>query len=149
MVSKLDDFLGYNQAALNLRSQRQQVIASNIANADTPNYKAKDFDFGSALQSALKAAGNSAAGTAGQTLATTAAKHFANANLVADNGAGTLSDGTPLQYRIPAQNSVDGNTVDMDAERNQFADNGVRYEAGLTMINSDIKAMMAAIQGGS
>ena len=149
MVSKLDDFLGYNQAALNLRSQRQQVIASNIANADTPNYKAKDFDFNSALQTALKAAGNSAAGGAGQTLATTAAKHFANANGVADNGAGTLPDGTPLQYRIPAQGSVDGNTVDMDAERNQFADNGVRYEAGLTLINSDIKAMMAAIQGGS
>lgn len=149
MVSKLDDFLGYNQAALNLRSQRQQVIASNIANADTPNYKAKDFDFSAALQSALKAAGNSAAGTSGQTLATTAAKHFSNASLVADNGAGTLDDGTPLQYRIPAQGAVDGNTVDMDAERNQFADNGVRYEAGLTMINADIKAMMAAIQGGS
>lgn len=152
MVSKLDDFLGYNQAALNLRSQRQQVIASNIANADTPNYKAKDFDFSAALQSALKAAGNSAAATGnggGQTLSTTAAKHFSNASLVADNGAGTLDDGTPLQYRIPAQGAVDGNTVDMDAERNQFADNGVRYEAGLTMINSDIKAMMAAIQGGS
>lgn len=152
MVSKLDDFLGFNQAALNLRSQRQQVIASNIANADTPNYKAKDFDFGSALQTALAASGNSAAANgpqSSQALATTAARHFANANASAGSDAGTLADGTPLQYRMPAQGAVDGNTVDMDAERNQFADNGVRYEAGLTLINADIKAMMAALQGGS
>ncbi|WP_295993733.1 flagellar basal body rod protein FlgB [Rugamonas sp.] len=150
MVSKLDDFLGLNQAALNLRSQRQQVIASNIANADTPNYKAKDFDFGAALQNALAASGNSAAGTgASGPLATTAARHFANASAIAGSSAGTLADGTPLQYRTPAQGAVDGNTVDMDAERNAFADNGVRYEAGLTLINADIKAMMAALQGGS
>ena len=116
MVNKLDDYFRFNETALSLRSQRQTVLASNIANADTPNYKARDIDFNDALQGALD-----------------------RANGVNQN----------LLYRGVVQGAVDGNTVDMDVERNQFADNAVRYEAGLTMINAQIKAMMAAIQGGS
>jgi flagellar basal-body rod protein FlgB len=142
MVGKLDDYFRFNETALSLRSQRQTVLASNIANADTPNYKARDIDFNSALQGALERAG----GTSQNPLRTTAAKHFP---APPQDQAGTTADGTPLLYRGVVQGAVDGNTVDMDVERNQFADNAVRYEAGLTMINAQIKAMMAAIQGGN
>jgi flagellar basal-body rod protein FlgB len=139
MVGKLDDYLRFNETALSLRSTRQQVLASNIANADTPNYKARDIDFGSALQSAL-AAGTPPAGV----LAATDPAHLGGAQ-----SPELLPDGTPLLYRNAAQGAVDGNTVDMDVERNQFADNGVRYEAGITMINAQIRGMLAAIQGGN
>ncbi|MFA9215544.1 MAG: flagellar basal body rod protein FlgB [Sphingomonadaceae bacterium] len=142
MVGKLDDYLRFNETALSLRSQRQTVLASNIANADTPNYKARDIDFTSALQGALDRA-SSAANTG--PLRTTASKHFP---APAQDGT-TMADGTPLLYRGVVQGAVDGNTVDMDVERNQFADNAVRYEAGITMINAQIKSMLTAIQGGN
>jgi len=135
MLGKLDEHLRFNETALKLRSQRQEVLSSNIANADTPNYKARDIDFASALKGALGG---------GQPMATTAPKHFPVPQL----SAGVLPDGTPLQYRGIVQGAVDGNTVDMDVERNQFADNALRYEAGITLINSQIKGLMAAIQGG-
>jgi flagellar basal-body rod protein FlgB len=138
MIGKLDDYLRFNEAALSLRSQRQELLASNIANADTPNYKARDIDFSSALQSAM-ARPAAAAGP----LATTAAAHIAKG--APDGNA--LADGTAVQYRGVVQGSVDGNTVDMDVERNQFADNALRYEAGITMINHQIRGLLAAIQG--
>lgn len=138
MIGKLDDYLRFNEAALSLRSQRQQLLASNIANADTPNYKARDIDFASALQGVL-ARTEPPAGV----LAKTAPGHVAGGQ----NGD-TLPDGTPVLYRTPAQGSADNNTVDMDVERNQFADNALRYEAGITMINMQIRGLMAAIQGG-
>jgi flagellar basal-body rod protein FlgB len=138
MLGKLDEFMRFNETALSLRSQRQTVLASNIANADTPNYKARDVDFTAALQGAL------ARGGPDQPLKTTAQKHFP----APQQAAGTLADGTPLQYRGIVQGAVDGNTVDMDVERNQFADNALRYEAGITLINAQIKGLMSAIQGG-
>jgi flagellar basal-body rod protein FlgB len=140
MIGKLDDYLRFNEAALSLRSQRQELLASNIANADTPNYKARDIDFASALQGVLART----APPAGQ-LATTAPGHIPRGT----PDGNSLGDGTPVQFRGVVQGSVDGNTVDMDVERNQFADNALRYEAGITMINQQIRAMMAAIQGGS
>lgn len=139
MIGKLDDYLRFNEAALSLRSQRQQVLASNIANADTPNYKARDIDFASALQGVI-ARTSPPAGV----LAATAPAHVGG---VANN-AELLPDGTQLQYRGAVQGAVDGNTVDMDVERNQFADNALRYEAAITMINMQIRGMMTAIQGG-
>jgi flagellar basal-body rod protein FlgB len=139
MIGKLDEYLRFNEAALSLRSKRQEVLASNIANADTPNYKARDIDFASALQGAL------AKGAApGGPLATTAASHIARG--AADGN--TLADGTPMLFRGVVQGSVDGNTVDMDVERNQFTDNALRYEAGISLINHQIRGLMAAIQGG-
>jgi flagellar basal-body rod protein FlgB len=135
MIGKLDAYLGFHETALSLRSSRQQVLASNIANADTPNYKARDLDFAAALKGAL---GQVAPGPA---LAATAKRHFPAAAQGAAAAAGAL------QYRTPAQGAVDGNTVDMDVERNQFADNAIRYEASITLINAQIKEMMTAIQG--
>jgi flagellar basal-body rod protein FlgB len=137
MIGKLDDYLRFNETALSLRAQRQELLASNIANADTPNYKARDIDFSSALQGALARNGN------GGALATTNGAHIG----AALDGK-TLADGTPVLYRTVSQGAVDGNTVEMDTERTQFADNGLRYEAGISMINHQIRDLMAAIQGG-
>lgn len=134
MSGKLDDYLRLNEAAINLRAQRQQLLASNIANADTPNYKARDMDFSKSLQTALARNEPSASG-----LIKTNPAHL-------DGNAGG-TEGATLLYRTPLQPSADGNTVDMDVERNQFADNAVRYEADLTMITSKIKDMLAVIQG--
>jgi flagellar basal-body rod protein FlgB len=139
MIGKLDDFLRFQETALSLRAKRQELLASNIANADTPNYKARDIDFASALQGAL-ARTTPPAGV----LATTAEAHIPRG----EPDGSTLPDGTPVLYRGVVQGSADNNTVDMDVERNQFSDNAVRYEAGISMINHQIRAMLAAIQGG-
>lgn len=136
MIGKIDQYLSFNEKALSLRAQRQELLASNIANADTPNYKARDIDFSSALQNAL-------AGKTGNALATTAQNHIGRGKPTGD----LLANGTPVLYRGEVQGNVDGNTVDMDVERNQFADNALRYEAGITMINHQIKGLLAAIQG--
>jgi flagellar basal-body rod protein FlgB len=138
MIGKLDDYMRFNEAALSLRSQRQELIASNIANADTPNFKARDIDFASALAGAM---GRTSAPAA--VLNTTAPAHLGGTA----GSPTTLPDGTPLLYRVPTQGAVDGNTVDMDVERNQFADNAIRYEVGITLINSQIRGMLTAIQG--
>lgn len=135
MLNRLDDMLNFHATALRLRDQRQQVLASNIANADTPNFKARDFDFRTALTSAL----SGEASRGGTALATTAAGHL--------GGNLALSTQSFLQYRNPAQGSVDGNTVDVDAERAAFAENTIQYEFNLTRVSSQIKSMLAVIQG--
>lgn len=135
MINRLDDMLGFHQQALRVRDQRQQVLASNIANADTPHYKARDMDFKATLQGALKGGG----GAGGIGLAATASGHMA--------GKPGVGAGGGLLYRTPAQGSVDGNTVDMDAERAAFAENALQYEFNLTRITQQIKGMLAVIQG--
>ncbi|MBX9812848.1 MAG: flagellar basal body rod protein FlgB [Burkholderiales bacterium] len=133
MISRLDELLSFHQTALNLRTHRQQILASNIANADVPQFKARDIDFSRALQSALSQGG----GRAG--LAVTSPRHLRPAA-----GGTTNPD---LLYRVPHQDSLDGNTVDMDVERAQFADNAIHVEANLVFLNGQIKGMLAAIQG--
>ncbi len=134
MVNKLDEALRFQQTALSLRAARQELLASNIANADTPNYKAKDVDFASALQNAL---GGQAAGL---TVARTAPAHL-------EGSAGTSVLGSPVMFRKPVQPSADGNTVDMDVERAQFADNALRYEASVKFVSEKLKSILAALQG--
>jgi flagellar basal-body rod protein FlgB len=140
MIGKLDDYLRFHETALSLRAQRQEVLASNIANADTPNYKARDIDFQSAMQDAM-ARTTPPAGV----LKTTDPRQIAR---VPADGS-TLPDGTPVLFRSQIQNAADNNSVDMDVERNHFTDNAVRYEASITMINQQIREMLAAIQGGN
>jgi flagellar basal-body rod protein FlgB len=140
MVAKLDDYLRFNETALNLRAQRQQLLASNIANADTPNYKARDIDFAKTLEGAMA---NKTTSVKPVEMARTSAGHIAG-TAPGEQGIG----GSPVQYRTPTQGSVDGNTVDLDVERTQFTDNGIRYEAGITAINGQLKALLAAIQPG-
>ena len=134
MSGKIDSMFQFNQAALNLRAARQELIAANIANADTPNYKARDINFASALKSAL---GGSATKLP---LTTTAANHLGGAS-----GESVL--GSPVLYRKVIQPSADGNTVDMDVERAQFVDNAVRYEASVKFVSDQTKDVLAALQG--
>ena len=135
MSSRIDDALNFNQTALNLRTARQELLASNIANADTPNFKARDIDFASALKGALSGSAPKMA------MSTTAAAHLSQ------TGDGTTVMGAPVQYRKVLQPSADGNTVDMDVERAQFAENALRYEASVKFISEDIKKLLTVIQG--
>lgn len=134
MIDRLSAALNFDREALGLRNQRQQVLASNIANADTPNYKARDFDFSQAL---AQAAGRTAAQNS-IALATTSSRHLAARN--------TVQSGPDLLYRVPDQPSLDGNTVSMDQERTRFTDNAVRYQAALTLLNSRIRGLKSAMQ---
>lgn len=135
MIDKLDAAFRFNQEALALRARRQEVLAANIANADTPNYKARDMDFGAELRRVVEQGRSSNS----LTLATTSARHV--------HAGSTIATDASLLYRMPAQSSVDGNTVEMDTERVSFADNSMRYEAGLTVISGKIKSLLAALQG--
>lgn len=135
MANQIDSLLKFHTEALNLRAQRQQLLASNIANADTPGYKARDIDFRQALAATL--AGTNAA---------TAPLRTREAHLPGVTVAATNSPDKAL-YRGEVQPSLDGNTVDMDVERAQFAQNAIHYEANLMMINSQLKALLSAIQG--
>ncbi len=147
MLNKLDNALDFHQTALRVRGQRQELIAANIANADTPNYKARDIDFKAAMQNALSTNVISSERTTFN-VAKTSAQHIDGTPSSGISNVTSLGGGSgePL-FRPIIQGSVDGNTVDMDVERNQFADNGIRYEASLTMINGQLKKLLAAIQG--
>lgn len=130
MISRLDESFSFLQKALELRGMRQQVLASNIANADTPNYKERDFDFAAAMKNAMsKNASN---------LELTDPRHM-------QGSSGEL--GVKLQYGNPYQSSLDGNTVEMDVERNKYMNNAMRFEADLTVLTNRIKIMISAIQG--
>jgi flagellar basal-body rod protein FlgB len=137
-VNRLDDALSFHQTALRIRAQRQELLAANIANADTPNYKARDLDFSSAMSQAMAETNT--------TNPKLALSQSAQLNLTGPNQNSNKTESAAL-YRRVTQGSVDGNTVDMDVERNQFVDNSLRYEASLTLINAQLKKMLSAIQG--
>ncbi|HWZ49721.1 MAG TPA: flagellar basal body rod protein FlgB [Herbaspirillum sp.] len=147
MPGKLDDYMNFNQTVLNVRSQRQQLLAANIANADTPNYKARDIDFASTLNNKLKAAqSNAAAPVPGVTLAQTSPMHLAGKPIQSSTAA---AGNNSALYRNVTQPSLDGNTVDMDVERNQFADNGLHYEAAVGDVSGQVKSMLSVLQPGA
>lgn len=122
----------YNQV-LNLRAHRQQVLASNIANADTPHYKARDFDFKAAFETAVGK--REVVGQVG--LAQTHAGHL--------SGAGGSAGAVNLMYRTETQSAVDGNTVDMDVERAQIADNAMQYQIISQFLSDKLRGMRTAI----
>ena len=132
MLEQMTARLDFHANALLLRSQRQQVIASNIANADTPGYVARDFDFAAALKSASGMQGGGAASA-------THAQHLRLGSTDAKN--------PDLAYTVQTQPSQDGNSVDLDRERANFVDNTIRYESTLRFINSNVKTMLSAITG--
>jgi flagellar basal-body rod protein FlgB len=132
MLDRLTDSLDFHARALGLRAERQQLIASNIANADTPGYHARDFDFSCALREAVGAQ------AAGGAALTTHAAHIAPA-------AGATAQPN-LLYALPSQTNLDRNTVDLDRERAAFADNTVKYEATLRFINSGVRTMLDAMK---
>jgi flagellar basal-body rod protein FlgB len=152
MQSVLDRYLGIHPQALTLESQRMQVLASNLANADTPNYKAQDIDF----KAALTAADPTGAGTAtALPLVTTHPNDLTGAGAPAaapfGQGAGLESTSAlpsadaALKYRVPLAPALDGNTVDEQLEQSAFAENSVRYQATLSFINSKLRALVSAL----
>ncbi|MGG7448925.1 flagellar basal body rod protein FlgB [Kosakonia oryzendophytica] len=138
MLDKLDAALRFQQEALNLSAQRQEILSANIANADTPGFQARDIDFASELKKVME---RGRAEESGVSLALTSSRHIPAQAMTPPS--------TDLLYRIPDQPSLDGNTVDMDRERTQFADNSVKYQTGLTVLGGQIKSMMSVLQGGN
>jgi flagellar basal-body rod protein FlgB len=127
MIARLTETLDFQGQALLLRAERQRVIAGNIANADTPGYQARDFDFATALREATAGAGGGGA-------------------IAADVMRAGGRPAPALRYAVPSQNSLDNNSVDMDRERGAFADNAVKYESTLRFINGSVRTMLDAMK---
>ena len=133
MINRLTGALDFQTEALVLRSERQRLIASNIANADTPGYVARDFNFSQALREATSA-GNS--GTLGSPV---------TADLFAEGGD-TMRISPSVRYATPSQTNLDRNTVDMDRERAAFADNALKYESTLRFITAGVRTLQDAMK---
>jgi flagellar basal-body rod protein FlgB len=133
-IDRMTAMLDFQATALGLQAQRAKVLASNIANADTPNYQARDFDFRLALTQASQAASPDPSALA--------RSHPAHLSASGGGAAAPV-----LQYRQPLQPALDGNSVDLDTERAAFAENSLRYEASLRFLNGQIKTMLTAING--
>lgn len=134
MPITFDSALGIHDKALLVRSQRAELLASNLANSDTPGYKARDIDFKSVLENAQAAKSQ----IGGNNLQLTHNKHIQISSAAV--GAETL-------YRVPNQPSLDGNTVDAQLEKAAFADNAMRYQASLTFLDGKFKGLIAALKG--
>ena len=145
MFANITSGLDLHSKALVLRAERQRVIASNIANADTPGYLARDLNFKDAMNAAtsggLSASSSSAQGSG--TNGMTNSRHIP----LSGGSIGTLGGASNLAYTAQTQPSLDGNSVDLDRERANFVDNSVRYEATLRFINGQSKTILSAIQG--
>jgi flagellar basal-body rod protein FlgB len=167
MLDKLDSEFAFGREALDVRAYRQELLSSNIANVDTPGYQARDVDFSSALAGALKKAGTPSGGmsttatgagslqmaqplsvSTGAAMAMTSPGHMSGTPTLTASGGGSEDYGK-LAYRVPAQPALDGNTVDLDTERVQFADNALHFEAGMTTLSGQIKSMLSAITSNS
>jgi flagellar basal-body rod protein FlgB len=135
----LDSYLGVHVAALKLRERRTELLATNLANADTPGYKSRDIDFRSALAAA------DSPNKGGQLLATQARHIGSNAAEALGGQAGTTE--AFLKYRTPLAPSLDGNTVDAQLEQSAFAENAVRYQATLSFLSGHFRSLMTAITG--
>lgn len=133
MPANLDSYLGVHAAALQVRSRRTELLATNLANADTPGYQARDIDFRKALANAAGAPSTAV------TLKATHAGHLQTAG-----GSDADAD---LLYRTPLAPSIDGNTVDVQLEQAAFAENAVRYQATLSFLSSKFRGLMTAITG--
>ena len=133
MPLNLDAYLGVHADALKVRGQRTELLARNLANADTPGYKAQDIDFRSAL---------AAAGAAEKPVAMRATdkQHLGTAS-------GASDAPTTLKYRTPLAPSLDGNTVDVQMEQAAFAENAVRFQATLSFLSARFRGLMTAITG--
>ena len=129
---KLDDVFGIHEQALRLRARRSEVLAANLANSDTPGFKARDFDFRSMLRHES------------QKTVRLAATH--SGHMESDRG---IVASTQMGYRVPQQVSLDGNTVEVEREQNEFSANAMRYQASLRFLDGKIKGLMLAIKGSA
>ncbi|MGN6092840.1 flagellar basal body rod protein FlgB [Luteibacter sp. SG786] len=138
MIDKPDALFGVHAQALGLWQRRAEVISSNLANADTPGFLARDLDFRKAMQAAT---GATEAGSLPMTA--TEPGH------IGGNPAVALAQADKLAYRAETQPTMDGNTVDTQVEQAQFAANAIHYQASLGFINGQIHTMRLAITGSS
>jgi flagellar basal-body rod protein FlgB len=127
-MNKIGSYLNFHAQALELRSRRNEILASNIANAATPNFKARDLDFNSEI--------NRHAGIG--PLKTTNEQHFPTA---------VAATGNKMLFREPINPSLDGNTVELSVEQMEFSENVTRYQTTLTFLNNRITGLMSAIRG--
>ena len=134
MPISFDSVLGIHEQALKVHSRRAELLASNLANADTPGYKAKDIDF----RSTLSAANSQRIDSHTNGLKTTHNNHIQ----LSPAGAGM-----DTLYRTPNQPSTDGNTVDSQLEKSAFTENALRYQSSLTFLDGKFKGLMAALKG--
>lgn len=134
MIVNLDNYLGTYASAVSLRAERAEILANNLANGDTPQFKARDFSFADALRSATN---HHAPGVTAVKLTASQEGHLkANGSAYAQ-----------LQYRVPTQYALDGNTVQTDYEKAEFTENSVRYEASLQLLGGRISGLMKALRG--
>lgn len=127
----IDRAFSIHDDALQFRSRRSSILAANIANADTPDYKARDMDFAAMME-------NAQSNRAGFDMARTHQRHFEMVGQAGDD---------VIQYRNPLQASLDGNTVDMASEQARFSENALQYQTSVTFLNSKIRGLMFAIKG--
>ena len=137
MIDRLEQDLGFYRTALGVRGQRQELLASNIANADTPHFKARDIDFKSALGAAL-------GGTGTEFPEPMPMMRTQRGHIEGEQG---MPYAAFAKYRAEYQGAVDGNTVNMDVERSSFTENAIQMEALMTFINGRFRTMNSAIQG--
>jgi flagellar basal-body rod protein FlgB len=149
MFANITSGLDFQSKALVLRAERQRLIASNIANADTPGYVARDLNFKEAMNNASGGGLTGGLTASTSSSAQTSSNGTSNAKHIPLSGGtiGTLGGGASLAYAAQTQPSLDGNSVDLDRERANFVDNSVRYEATLRFINGSSKTILSAIQG--
>jgi flagellar basal-body rod protein FlgB len=140
MFANLTKALDFHGQALVVRAERQRTIASNIANADTPGYAARDLNFKDAMRAASAPEGRP--GLARPADGAPNARHIPLASTT-----GSLGGGAGLGYAVQTQPALDGNSVDLDRERGNFVDNAVRYESTLRFINGSSRTILSAIQG--
>lgn len=146
MFANLTSGLDFHSNALVLRAERQRILASNIANADTPGYVARDINFKDALTQMTQTSQSELTQTGAGLSVSGRTTHTAHLPLGIANK--TLNGGTgAAAYAVQSQPSVDGNSVDLDRERASFVDNSVRYESTLRFINGQSKTLLSAIQG--
>lgn len=136
MAISFDSYLGGHDDALLLRSKRSEILASNLANSDTPGYKAKDFDFKSALSDAM--------GTRSEFKNNSLKMTASNANHIQTGHNGFSAD---IQYRNPYQPSLNGNTVETGIEKTEFSKNSIYYEASLRFLTGKFQGLSKAIKG--
>lgn len=133
MPISFDSALGIHESALKLRAKRAEVLANNLANADTPNYKARDIDFRAALQGQMQSQAGSMA------MNVTNAKHQTGQRMEG------MDDG--LLYRTPHQPSIDGNTVEEQVEHGEYMKNSLAFQASFTFLNGKFTGLKSAIKG--
>jgi flagellar basal-body rod protein FlgB len=143
MFAQLTSGLNLHANALVVRAERQRVIASNIANADTPGYVARDVNFKDAMAAA---SGETRLAASQPVMRTASGAHPAHIG-IGRPGDGSIGDTGPLAYTAQTQPAMDNNSVDLDRERANFVDNAVRYETTLRFINGHSKTILSAIQG--